>query len=206
MAASQTNVPPRSRRRSTRQAGRLERLREQLAEDPLLGEVLRADDDARRRPCRAPQPSDGEPRRAARAVLIAAAAARCSTTAEQRVRHERRAPRRAARRARIGALSTIATPRKMSVAEPAGADRRGDRGDADADHGRDADARQDDARRERQLDAAAGAAASVMPIPRAASRSAGSIAGDAGRRCSAGSAAARTASARRARSARRCRR
>ena len=151
-ARSQMSVPPRLKLPLDAQPGlALDRLRHQLAEDVLLGEVLRADDD--RRPtirARRARPRAARPRPRPRgdggrgAERIAPPALRQQPLQpQQRAVHGEREQRR---RNRAGQDDRRVHHRQAAVdvlAEAAGADRRRDRRRPDADHRRHPDAGDD---------------------------------------------------------------
>ena len=137
-------------------------LRDELAEDDLLGEVLRADADHGVARGRAERRRRSDGRQRDQRQRRRAAAQRPAPSARRRAARARRA---AARRRRVSARSAAGIApgedhgridhRQAAedvLAEPAGADRRGDRRGADADHRRDADAGDDRRQRQRQLD------------------------------------------------------
>ena len=140
IARSQMNVPPRLSRRSTGSpAYALDRLRHQLAEDHLLGEVLGADDDAFR-----PGPGGHGAMPIAATTTIAAAAAReqrpAAPAPRQRALGEQQAAvhdhRQRRDRNRAGEDHGRIDHRQPAVdvlAETARADRGRDRHGADAD-------------------------------------------------------------------------
>ena len=142
----------------------LDRLRDQLAEDHLLGEVLRPDGDARARaaarPAREPDPRPRQeqhpgrrrdPFQGPQRALGAARRERLLQSPKREVgrqRHER-GRNRAGQEQRV-VVHPQATEDVHS--EPACADRRRDRRRPHRDHRRHAHARDDEAERQRQLD------------------------------------------------------
>ena len=145
---------------------RLDRLREELAEQDLLGEVLRADADhvagrpqrrgrhgtgGTRRPTAAADARTRERRRAARFD----ARGGCARSSERQgaVEGQREQRRRNGARQDDGRLDHRQAAKDV-FAEAARADRRRDRRGAHADHRCDADPGDDRRQRQRQLDAA----------------------------------------------------
>ena len=162
----------------------LDRLRDDLAEDELLGEVLRAHDDdvgILRRVAALPAAAPAGRATAATAEALARRGARARRAERCRPSHNSPPSTTSARqRGRNGAGQDDRRVhhRQAAVdvlAQSAGADRRGNRRRADGDDGGDADPGDDLGTRERQARPATAAAAGVMPIATPASRTAWSI-------------------------------
>ena len=157
-ARSQMKVPPRFSRRLTADAFGFDRLREDLAEHDLLGEILRADDDRPSRRASASHSTPPPPMTAAATLAAAArAAAAGASAARARASASRPSTTSASAAAGIAPARIIVgvdhrQPAEDVLAKSAGTDRRGDRRGADADHRGDTNSGDDRRQRQRQLD------------------------------------------------------